>query len=233
MPVPAPKSELMRSLGRLTRGLSAMFWGLPMALLFSAQASTTNWLGILGPFSGVAPAAAFALLVYGIWLMKGFQRQERVWIAALDQAQLLGLTGIGLSPFLHWHQRLPEQPFYNTMVLLLALCGAAFLFCVNRVLYRLAAMLPDETLRLETAVFTQLNRWLIVIVPALVGGYILLLETGFLPVALQIPLLYLAPVQYILLLVLSLLPIAITMSLCWKIKEAILVCVFGSTQEPA
>ena len=29
----APKTELMRSLGRLVRGLSALFWGLPIALV--------------------------------------------------------------------------------------------------------------------------------------------------------------------------------------------------------
>ena len=33
MPDPAPNVELLRSLGRLVRGLSALFWGLPLALI--------------------------------------------------------------------------------------------------------------------------------------------------------------------------------------------------------
>ena len=36
-----------------------------------------------------------------------------------------------------------------------------FLYCLNLALERLGAMLPDETLRLETRQFTAINRWLI------------------------------------------------------------------------
>ncbi len=220
------KAELMRSLGRLTRGLSALFWGLPLALLLSVQAASTHWLGILGPFSGTAPVAAFALLQYGLWLMRDFQKQERIWISALDRAQLFGIVNIGLAPFLHWHQRLPEEPLFASASLFLAISSGLFLFCLNRVLQRLAAMLPDETLRLETAAFTHLNRWLILLVPSLVVGLTLLLRSAWLPPLAQLTLLQLAPFQHLVVLFLALLPIAITMSLTWKLKEAILVCVF-------
>src|SRR5437764_1404541 len=40
----APKTELMRSLGRLVRGLSALFWGLPIALVACVQSATTDCL---------------------------------------------------------------------------------------------------------------------------------------------------------------------------------------------
>jgi hypothetical protein len=216
----------MRSLGRLTRGLSALFWGLPLALLLSVQTASTNWLGILGPFSGAAPVVAFGLLQYGLWLTRDFQKQERIWIRALDQAQLFGIVNIGLAPFLHWHQRLPEEPLFASASLFLGISSGLFLFCLNRVLQRLAAMLPDETLRFETAAFTYMNRWLILLVPGLVAGLALLLRSGWLPPLARLTILQLAPFQHLVLLFLALLPLAITMSLTWKIKEAILTCVF-------
>ena len=50
----APKTELMRSLGRLVRGLSALFWGLPIALVVCVQTVNTNWLGSLGHYGLLA-----------------------------------------------------------------------------------------------------------------------------------------------------------------------------------
>ena len=104
----APKAELMRSLGRLVRGLSAIFWGLPIALVVCAQTATTNWLLALAPFGLVAQVAVTSMLLYGLWLMGDFQKQERVWLLALDRAKVLGLVNVGLSPFLHWHQQMPD-----------------------------------------------------------------------------------------------------------------------------
>jgi len=37
-----PNTELLRSLGRLARGLSALFWGLPVALIVCVQAAKTD-----------------------------------------------------------------------------------------------------------------------------------------------------------------------------------------------
>ena len=224
---PVPKTELMRSLGRLTRGLSALFWGLPITLLVAVQAATTNWLAALGPFSGVAPAAAYALLFYGLWLMRDFQKQERVWLAALDQAKLLGLVNVGLAPFLHWYQRLPQVSLFASAVTLLAVTSLLFLLGLNRVLRRLAAMLPDETLRVETAAFTTLNGWLLLLLPSAALVYVLVVRSGGLSASAQLILQFLEPAQHLALLFLTLLPLAITMSLAWKIKEAILAAVFG------
>ena len=36
MPDLAPNADLLRSLGRLARGVSALFWGLPAALIVCA-----------------------------------------------------------------------------------------------------------------------------------------------------------------------------------------------------
>jgi hypothetical protein len=117
MPEPLPNPDLLRSLGRLVRGLSALFWGLPAALVvcfYTARAEGLKLLGILPPL------AATGLVVYGLWQLADFQKQERIWRTALDRARMLALVNFLLSPFLYWWYRFPNNLFFATMVLLLA-----------------------------------------------------------------------------------------------------------------
>ncbi len=224
---PAARAELMRSLGRLIRGLSAIFWGLPVALVVCVQSAATPWLRLLDHVGCLVPALTQAVLCYGLWLMSGFQKQERVWVLAVDRAQVLAVVNTGLAPFLFWHQRLPDVPFFSAAVGLLAISSLFFLMNLNQVLRRLAALLPDETLRTETAVFTSLNGAFFVLLPLVLTGYLVLARLSTLPLLVRRVLEVLEPVQAWLLLLLALLPIAITMSLTWKIKEALLASVFG------
>ena len=222
---PAPNSELLRSLGRLARGLSALFWGLPAALLVCAETARAEWLKPLG----ILPAIAVnALLLYALRLMSAFQKQERPWRNALDRAKLLGLVNLGLSPFIYWHNKMPEEIFFSAVVMLLALSAVLFLFNLNLVLKRLGAMLPDETLRHETRQFTALNRWLLVALLLLAGAYVVLAQ---LPRATPVAGALLGWFQhgsYWLLVFFALLPLAMTMALLWKTKEVILDGVFGT-----
>src|SRR5438067_5337626 len=84
-----PNAELLRSLGRLVRGLSALFWGLPIALVVCWETAYAKVEG-LKAFTVVPPLVATALLVYGLWQLGDFQKQERVWRAALDRARIFG-----------------------------------------------------------------------------------------------------------------------------------------------
>ena len=105
-----------------------------------------------------------------------------------------------------------------------------FLFNLNLVLKRLAAMLPDETLRQETRQFTALNRWLLVVLLFFSIAFIWLTQTPHpaLPVG---KLLGLASrFSNLLLIFFILLPLAMTMALIWKTKEVILDAVFGPRQ---
>ena len=52
---PVPHAELLRSLGRLVRGLSALFWGLPISLVVCFHTATADPLGLR--YFGVAPPA--------------------------------------------------------------------------------------------------------------------------------------------------------------------------------
>src|SRR5580693_6906480 len=155
----SPNAELLRSLGQLARGLSALFWGLPATLVICAETARASLLKPLG----ILPAlVATGLLLYGLWQMGRFQRQERPWRTALDRAKLAGLVNFGLCPFLYWQNKMPDQPLFSAAVLVLVLSAILFLFNLNVVLKQLGAMLPDETLRQETQQFTLLNRWLLV-----------------------------------------------------------------------
>jgi len=106
MPDAFTNPQLLRSLGKLARGLSALFWGLPAALLISAETARADWLKPLGFLPAVA---VNALLVYALWQIGDFQKQERTWRHALDRAQLLAIIVLGLCPFIYWHNKAPEQ----------------------------------------------------------------------------------------------------------------------------
>jgi hypothetical protein len=223
MPELAPPAELMRSLGKLVRGLSAIFWGLPLTLVVCVRTAMADWLRPLGI---IPPLLATGLLVYGVWQLGYFQKQERVWTSTLERAKVFSIVIFGLSPFIYWWNRLPEIPSYSASISVMLLASLLFLLTLNQVLQRLAAMLPDETLRLETRLFTTLNLYLIVGVLILASVYFVVQQTGLVPFALSQLFQILHPARQWLLIVTLLLPLAMTMTMIWKIKEAILTSVF-------
>ena len=235
-----PDPELLRALGRLARGLSTLFWGLPIALVVCYQTAMGDWFR---PF-GVAPALlATGMLLYGLNLLSHFQKQERLWIATLDRVRILALINIGLSPFLYWWSRVPSHHFLGSAVQTLVFTGLLFLIALNVSLQRLTAMLPDEALRLETQLFTRVNRTVLLIVLFLLGAYIvavwfdpgspdkffgwLLDRTALRRHAYPIVAL-IDRGRHMVVILVVLLPLAMTMALLWKIKEVILASVFGA-----
>ena len=227
MPDPAPNAELLRSLGRLVRGLSALFWGLPITLIVcfhTAKAESLKTFGI------VPPLVATGLLAYGLWQLGDFQKQERVWRTALDRAQLLSLFNFGLSPFLYWWNKVPANTFFLVMVLLMSISALLFLGSVNLVLRRLGAILPDEALRLETKQFTTLNLNLLLATFLLALAYVGLGQFHTLPLWLGVIVSVMERSSLWFLIVLVLLPLAMTMALLWKTKEVILDNVFGANR---
>ncbi len=223
-PAQTPQAGLMRSLSRLVRGLSALFWGLPITLVVCVQTARTN---ILGSFGILPPLLATGLLLYGLFEMGHFQRQERVWRLALDRTILLGWVSLGLAPFLYWWKLMPEVLHFKLAVALMALSGLMFLFNLNQVLQRLSAMLPDETLRMETRMFTTLNLYLVLGILVLAAVWVGLRQWQPPPYPLQIFFMLATRLGVLAVLVLLLLPVAMTMALIWKIKETILASVFG------
>jgi hypothetical protein len=228
MPDAVPNPELMPSLGRLVRGLSALFWGLPAALVVCFHTARAD---SLRSFGVIPPVVCTGLLFYGVWQMTAFQKQERVWRGALDRALVLSMINLGLSPFLYWWNKAPSNLFFTLMVVLITITGLLFLGSLNNVLQRLGAMLPDETLRLETRQFTALNLNLIWATFVLCIMYFALGQMKSPPLYLQAVMIVLDRGSFWFLVLLVLLPLAMTMALIWKTKEVILDNVFG--QKPA
>ena len=225
MPDSVPNAELLRSLGRLVRGLSALFWGLPIALIVcfhTAKAESLKSFGI------APPMISTGLLVYGLWQLGDFQKQERIWRNALDRALILSLINFGLSPFLYWWNKVPSNTFFLISVIFMAVSGLLFLASLNVVLQRLGAMLPDEALRIEIRQFTSLNLNLLLATLILAVAYIALGRFDNIPywITLVFSVIERGTVWFLILMVL--LPLAMTMALLWKTKEVILENVFGA-----
>jgi len=218
------EAELLRSLGKLARGLSALFWGLPATLIVCVETANVQSL----QFVEIIPSlVANGLLLFGLWQMSQFQKQERPWLAALDRAQLLIIVNIGLCPFFYFQNKLPDEIYFFGSIGILILSSFLFLFNLNFVLKRLGAMLPDETLRHETKEFTTFNLWMLVlwlVVAAVsIAAFQLNLQMRFDSTVLH----WVERIRDTILLFLGLTPIAITMALIWKTKEIIFNGVFG------
>jgi hypothetical protein len=228
-PLPNPPNSdraLLPSLGRLARGLSALFWGLPAALVICVHTARAE---TLKPFNLVPPLASTGLLLFGLWQLAAFQKQERVWRRALDGATVFALINFGLSPFLYWSTRVPGNAFFANMELVMMASGLLFLASLSQVLQRLGAMLPDEALRLEIRHFTPLNLKLLLLTLLLGATYVAASKWPASPIYLQALLQELQPMglwSILLLIFLVLLPLAVTMALLWKTKEVILESVF-------
>ena len=221
----APNPELLCSLGKLTRGLSALFWGLPAWLIISAETVRADGLGP----AGLIPAIVVnLLLLYALGQIGSFQKDERPWRNALDRSKLFGLVNLGLCPFLYFFSRMPDEPFFQDSLVTLTFSALLFLFNLNIVLKRLGMMLPDETLRQEIRQFTRLNRWLMVIwLLSVIAAYAAPRFFNFPAHFSPLFRVWLHDITKTILLCLGLSPLAITMALVWKTKEVIFDSIFG------
>lgn len=224
-PEPRREPALMASLGHLLRGLSALFWGLPIVLVTAVQAAKADMPRSVHLWASLA---AFGLILYGVHLTGQFQRQERVWQFAVDRVRMAALINLGLSPFVFWWSRFPGEFAFQIMVDCLVLSFLFFLIEMNPFLDRLVAMLPDEALRQETRFFTRINRMILVPIFGLTAFYFFItrLEPAFPGLSPWFAFLSEGGLWGVLFLLL--LPIAMTMALIWKIKETIFHSVFGA-----
>jgi len=220
-----PNPELLHSLRRLARGLSCLFWGLPFTLLVCARGVQTDLLVRMGI---VPPLLATGLLLFGVWQLGSFQRQERVWVAAHGRSQLLAIFILGLSPFLYWYNQVPGNRYFEAAALLFNIGGLLFLITVNTLLERLGAMLPDETLRAETRLFTAVNRWLIGISIVLSLAFFYVTRTPGIAGRYSDTFESIIQSRSVFVMPFILIALAMTMALLWKTKEVILDSVFGA-----
>ena len=131
------------------------------------------------------------------------------------------MTDAGLAPFLFWWHRFPAVPLFAAGAGLLLLSSLFLLVQINRVLHRLCAMLPDETLRAETKLFTGFNITFLLGVFAGLGGAFLVVKTDGASRVCPGSVGGGGGGGVWLGLFLVLLPVAMTMALVWKIREVI------------
>lgn len=243
-PLKMPVNTLMPSLARVVRGLSAVFWGLPLLALTAARTAlgegprliSGGWGGALGPWGRVVAdtlsatllaLAAGGLVWFGLRQLLRFQPQEVIWIGAVHRA-LLGTTAVlGLLPFAHWWSRYPNQVLFDRGVALLFAAGIVLGLALNHLLVRLAAMLPDPILRQDAHLLSRFNQTLLLGLLAFAAvdwwlpRWLPLLPARWLP-----PILLVHELRSTLILLGVLIPLALTMTLLWKAKETIVAGVF-------
>ena len=192
------------------------------------MATMSNWTDAAFPMGMLLPSVAFGMLWYGLRLFEFFQPQERIWQNSLFQAKLWGLVNLGLSPFLHWHHRAPDEVYFGVAVWLLALAFVFYLMALNKVLARLSAMLPDETLRVESQLFSKMNRSLLSMIPVGLGFMLILPLIDDPPVFILGILEFILNMRPWLFMAFVLVPLSMSMSLLWKTKESIYSSVFNT-----
>ena len=220
--------ELMRALGRLVRGLSTLFWGIPVVLLVDVGTARSDWFGFLGDAACVPATLGGAALYYSLRQLDDFQKQERIWRHALTRAQILAVINTGLAPFLFWWHRFPAILFYDVCVAVFAFSALLLLMQINQVLRRLCAMLPDESLRVETKMFTTLNLALFLAAFIALAAGLALAHAHLLPRVITRILAGDNPRGLWCLLFLALMPLAMTLAILWKIKEVIFLSLFAA-----
>lgn len=224
--VPTPTHNPLSALPHVVRGLSALFWALPIDLLSTARTALSETWSPAGPLPCILAAL---LIVYGLHHLAQLHPQERIWQAALERASILGWLNVALSPTAYWFSRRPDEPFFRSGLTLQTVAGLALLLALNHVLRRLVALIPDETLRIETRLFTRFNVGILALIAAAMAS-LTFLQTSSTTASIAPRVTALAlniePWQLILP---ALLPISLTMTMLWKAKEA----VFAGIAPPA
>jgi len=204
------------ALGPLIQGLSLLCWALPLAVVICVQTARTDWLRAWGLWPAARPAGLVGGAVPRLAQIEschaGRPTLEKIW--------LLALIAWGSSPFLSWHGRVPQQPWFESMVLVAAVVGVLLLLQFNRWLRELAPLLADPGLHKEMAVLVPWNRaWL------RAGLGLLLLAEAIShfqtarPAALRIATV-LDRHSFLFWVVFLLAPLAMTLALLWKTKAA-------------
>ncbi|MGE3312290.1 MAG: hypothetical protein AB7O66_20180 [Limisphaerales bacterium] len=212
-------------LAGVLRGLSALFWSLPLALM----AFSRHFLAIIPTlYDLVLPTAATGLALYGLIRMGSYQRSERIWQTSLHRSRLVGLLVVGLSPFLFLWGRMPSEDFFARAVALLLALALVFLVTLLDTLERLAAMMPDDTVRGDARMFRGLTAYVV----AVLAGVSVTLYWRMLPVRLseflEIPRQPLGLGRQAILLLLVLVPVAMAMAVTWKLKEVVFAAMIGA-----
>jgi len=148
---------------RLTRGLSCVFWGVPMSLLFCIQLLIAH-IVVTDPFIRGSLAQLYFVLFFAVlavacagtyWLQQvegigsDWRRRARVCMAS-------AVSALYFTPFLYWWQNMPEETTYTLNLFGLILSAIVLLGALNALCMELGRFLGDRSLRRESRVFLAL-----------------------------------------------------------------------------
>ena len=214
---------------RLIRGLSAVFWGIPLALLVCVRSAASVWLK---PLDVLHTTASVALVCYGVWqfgYLHGVHSPS--WTRTIDRCKMLAVTCTGLTPFIFFWNHHPGEIFFSYAIFVLTFSSFLFLLKYNLMLKCLGGQFTDDILKSEIDLFSMMNCWCVAIlmlgVTFIAGANLALSDEQF--VGLLTPFL---PVGQTAVIILILMPVAMTMTLTWKVKECFLEARMSLTESP-
>lgn len=205
---------------KLARGFSALFWGMPLALLVCVRSAAATWMNA---HEALYPMASLGLICYGIWQLDSLpglsESRPRLMV---NLAKITAATCLGMSPFIFFWNHFPDEPFFNHALAALAFFALVFLLFYNRVIKHLTEILSDQELVSEILFFTRLNQTALIVL-ACGTALLAVLKFASPEATFLLPennLFY--PLGRFLGLIFLLIPLSLTMSLTWKIKEVFL-----------
>lgn len=211
------------------RGLSALFWGLPAALVASIHVSLdSNAMGS----RFILPMGAFALLAFGSHQLRWVSVTGVTgWGNRVDLLRILSLGQLFLSPFLFFYARAADQWLFIGSLYVLGLNWVVFLMVLCNLIGGIVQTSPDPTLH-------QDYLWM----KGFIGGALTLLALGwtllfiriFLPeLGVEIPVLYLIYPQFLgtFLIISAIFPVTVLMNVLWKVKEYVFLMVVLNPSE--
>lgn len=220
---------------RLARGFSCLFWGLPLSLLlFTGAVSFRLVLRVRLP----AYVLGLLILFCGMWFLRRAPIPTRQWSRRIQQAFLVLLVQVYLSPFVHWWRLRPGVLYFSVNVLVLLVATMWGFLLVNQLASEVARVFGDRTFQVEA----QLCGWisvLFLLIPTLVV-LVRSVQTTFewesASVVSLIVIPYLVPRWSV---AMALLPFTLTMTSTWRAKETCLRALqrlspsfYDSTPEP-
>lgn len=205
------------------RGLSALFWGLPAALVASIHVSLdAHAMGL----RFILPMGAFTLLAYGSHQLRWVSVTRMTgWSNRVDLLGILSMGQLFLSPFLFFFARAADQWLFIGSVYFLGLNWVGFLLVLCNLIGGIVLTSPDRTLH-------QDYLWM----KGFIGGALTLLALGwtllfiriFLPdLGIEPPVLYMIYPQFLgtFLIISAIFPVTVLMNVLWKVKEYVFLTV--------
>jgi hypothetical protein len=201
----------------ILRGISAIFWALPIALVASIQVTLDDYAPTM---RFLFPVAAFGLQAYGAHQLRWLDVVGAPnWRRRVDTMRVMALAQLLLSPFLLFFARGSDYGFFTFSIFILGWSWCGFIYSFCSFLGPLTASLPEKSLvddYLWIKGFISGALFLICL------SWSLLFLRQFIFDARQMPFwLYLAAPQWLgtFLIISAIFPVTVLMNLTWKVKE--------------